>query len=197
MLRERDVLPQRTGETRTRKRTSAAVVVLSVVAGFVLFGFCGIGTLLMLEEGGLVRRGWPREPRASVALPKSLEALANLGDLADAERDICTRLVAEPDGRLAPRPLVTSAGPLPRAPSASPQRVSTLGDRGFRDLRFDLQSPVYYSYSIVPDPDTPGGAILRAVGDVDGDHALSRFEVRCSPRPSCTCTEVTITDELE
>jgi len=67
----------------------------------------------------------------------------------------------------------------------------------WRALKFTIDDPHRFSYAYEPTPD--GGAVLRAVGDVDCDGKPAVIELRLAPAPDAThLTEVwTRQDETE
>ena len=48
---------------------------------------------------------------------------------------------------------------------------------GWRELEFSIDGPYRYAYAYTPDPDGQG-AVVRAVGNLDCDQALSTYELR-------------------
>jgi Tfp pilus assembly protein PilE len=89
------------------------------------------------------------------------------------------------------------AGPQPAgAPGPSRRDGDWSSDPTFQQLGFDPHDAVYYSYSITPDPTTPGAVLVVAEGDLDGDGKRSRYVIRCGS--NCTCAfEPEVSDGLE
>lgn len=86
-----------------------------------------------------------------------------------------------------------SAGPLPLRPDSTRQVTDFSVDPGFAALGFQPREPLYYQYSVRLEAD--GVTAILAQGDLDGDGALSTFEVSCGP--TCTCAPIYIENELE
>lgn len=159
------------------KKGSSALIAVVVLAAVLVMCVAFIGVLAAIAIPSFV--GYMRRA-------KTTEATANLRTLAASEASYI-----ESGQRI-----VTSAGPLPASPGQTKQLAAFASDPGFSALGFAPSDPVYYSYSIVPDPVTPGGAILRAQGDLDGDGLLSTFEIRCSRDAICDRTP-SVTNETE
>ena len=163
--------------TASEKKGGIALIAVVVIAGVVVMCVAFIGILAAIAIPSFV--GYTRRAKTS-------EARMNLSTLARAEASYYESVAG----------LVTSAGPMPAAPGPTKQLPAFASDPGFSALGFAPPDPVYYSYSILPDPSTPGGAILCATGDLDGDGSLSRFELRCRPDGSCESSPL-ITSETE
>lgn len=87
----------------------------------------------------------------------------------------------------------------PGAPSANRQPWPSSADPLWDELGLSTADGLYYAYEIVSDRRT-NVVVVRAVGDLDGDGALSDWSLRGVLDPSTgelTWDAVAITDELE
>jgi hypothetical protein len=85
----------------------------------------------------------------------------------------------------------TPAGPTPTIPCCDigddgrcPAELAQWRTPGWQALRFTIDDPHRYQYAYQPTP--TGGAIVRAIGDVDCDGAAATVEVRLEPNADRT-----------
>jgi hypothetical protein len=78
------------------------------------------------------------------------------------------------------------AGPTPTSPCCDvsddgrcPAELAPWQTPGWQALRFTIDDPFRYQYSYQPTP--TGGAVIRALGDVDCDGTAATIEVRLEP----------------
>ena len=147
-----------------------------------LFLGCALlGPLLFCCVGVLASTAIPAFLRFT-ARSKTAEAGLQVRALSEAVRRRCQEGEAP-----------VSAGPLPLHVSSERQLTDFSADPGFAALGFDPAEPLYFQYSVRLEAD--GVTAILAQGDLDGDGALSTFEVSCGP--NCTCTPLYIENELE
>jgi len=170
------VQPGNPGAPR-EKKTSFGLIAIVVIAGGSLVCVAFIGILAAIAIPAFVR--YTRQAKTS-------EARSNIRAMALSEASYYEERTS----------LVTSAGPVPPSPGPTKQLPAFSSDPGFSALGFAPSDPVYFSYAITPDPAVPGGAILRANGDLDGDGSLSTFEVHCRANGDCDPVPMT-TNEFE
>jgi hypothetical protein len=126
------------------------------------------------------------------------EARANVRAIARAVVGYAEERAAVPGPRGAPV-LPPALPPTPATPTAERQAWPPSADPTWAAIGFQPIDPVYYSYEYAPDPDGRG-FVVRARGDLDGDGALSLFEIRGQVDDSTgeiTLAEITVSDELE
>jgi hypothetical protein len=144
---------------------------------WVLLG-CLVVCLVCGGGGGIFGyKIYQQEERESRA---TSEYWMEFSDLETRVEEYCTRMGANPPPTFAP---------VPPTPGETAQMGNFTMDPTFAAIGFAPFGPVYFSYSIEVDPMMPGGIILVAAGDMDGDGERSRMIKRCPPAPSCYCTE--------
>ncbi|MDQ3034383.1 MAG: hypothetical protein M3Y87_18390 [Myxococcota bacterium] len=130
---------------------------------------------------------------------KTGEATTNVRALATAVAVAYEMEHVRPDGSFATRELPPSLPRTPATASSERRMWPAVADPGWRELGFEPADPIYYSYEYARDPDGRG-FVARAFGDLDGDGAESRFEVRGTVDASTgelVLEPIAITDELE
>ncbi len=150
-----------------------------IVAITALAGFCAITAVGLL--GAIAIPAFTKY----VKQKKSAEAITNMGTLV-----VKTELFCRTNGNLP-----HGAGPIPGKPLARKQNVNFSDGLGFREVGFDPDPGVYFSYAIVSGTGD-SSVMLLAQGDLDGDGSRSRFWTTCERR-GCDCEPLQPTNEFE
>jgi type IV pilus assembly protein PilA len=149
-----------------------------------LIAFGAIGLLIAIL--GIVAVLGIYGTRKYIASAKQAEARSSLGMMAKAAVAAYEREELPSNGPAA----VVSRRLCPSALSPVPEKIDAVAarkyqstpsewrtDPGFSCLRFELSSPQYYQYNYTSVPDAFSAT---ALGDLDGDGAVARFELRGS-----------------